>query len=229
MKAESRGNSPLPPPVDLKVLRLAKGQVVYVRALCSPYKRPGHPVLGYFTHWVKGRSKVCAGVDVCEPAMHRIDPVWYAFLPFQFWDEQCCLWVSAVLQITESLELDFRDRLERGQTWTITRGNAKKAGNPLRGELTGTSDPALWQKPFDVLNVLRVLFNRKDLGDPSKPNPCPSRLALTPDRGQPPPGSKAAEMEKERADVMDPAEQRRIMREAILRWQGAEEPTNGKG
>jgi hypothetical protein len=187
------GQSPHVPPVDLAVFRVEKNAKHQIRTLAGTGPGPDRRLLGYMTHWRHGATRVCVGVPDCEPALHRIDPIWYGYLAVERWEEQLHLWLPCVLQVTESLELDFRGRLERGQHWTLAMSAVKKKGNPTRGQLDGRCDGDELPHPFDILPVLRALFHCPQLQPPSLPNPAPGRIALTPSTGAPPPGSKAAE------------------------------------
>lgn len=222
------GGAPLPPPVDLRVFRLAKGEAIHVRSLSAPSARNREPLLGYLTHWHQGRSKVCRGPGQCDPSVHKVDPIWYGFLPFERWDEQLGFWVSIVLQITESLELDFRGRLERGQTWTIARPAIKRSGCPVRGEFTGNVDLATLPEPFGVMKTLQVLFHWPELALPKVANPTPAREGFTPSRGMPPPGSKAFEELHEQSDRLSPQQTQEVLKKLRERSGNAVPNENGK-
>lgn len=193
MVSRQSGPSPHVPPVDLEVFRVRKNQKHQVRTLAGPVGATPGRVLGYFTHWEAGASRVCVGVPDCRPTLHRVDPVWYGYLAVERWVDELRLWVPCVLQVTESLELDFRDRLQRGQYWTLAMDGAKKKGNATRGQLDGTCGDDELPHPFDLLPVLRALYHVADLRHPWVPNPAPGRVALVPSHGAPPPGSKTAE------------------------------------
>jgi hypothetical protein len=215
----------LPPPVDLRVFRLSKGESIHVRCLCAPDVHDRQGLLGYLTHWHQGRSKLCRGPGDCEASIHRINPIWYGFLPMEFWDENSGFWIAIVLQVTESLELDFRHKLQRGQTWTISRPAVKKSGCPVRGELTGTCDLENLPEPFPIVSTLQTVYHWPELPLPKTPNPTPGRVALTPSRGSPPPGSKALERFEEKSNRLSPDEQRELLRKARERLK--DPPING--
>jgi hypothetical protein len=223
----SRDTAPLPLPIDLRVLRIAKGQTVRVRCLASPAARQREPLLGYLTHWIRGRTRVCRGEPGCEPAIHKVDPIWYGFLPFDVWDDNAELWFPVVLQVTESLDLDFRGRLERGQFWLISRPNVKTSGNPVRGQFLGHADLETLPEPFGFQATLAILFHWPELPLPKTPNPTPARVSLSPSVGAPPPGSKAAVQAQEKANMPKAEEAKELFRK--LRERGGKELPSGNG
>lgn len=193
MSDRAGGQSPHVPPVDLVVFRVEKSETHQIRTLAGTGPEAELPLLGYFTHWRHGATRVCVGLTDCEPALHRIDPIWYGYLAVERWMDSTNVWIPCVLQVTESLELDFRGRLKRGQYWELGMGSQKKKGNPTRGQLLGTCQDEELPNPFDLLPILRALFHCPGLQPPRIPNPTPGRVALMPSQGAPPPGSKAIE------------------------------------
>lgn len=193
MRDRISGQSPHVPPVDLETFRVRKNQKHQVRTLAGTSEATRGRILGYLTHWSEGASRVCVGVPDCKPNLHRVDPVWYGYLPVERWVDELRLWLPCVLQVTESMELDFRDKVQRGQYWTLAMAGDKKKGNAARAQLDGPCSGDELPHPFDVLPVLRALYHVPDLRPPWLPNPTPGRIALVPSVGAPPPGSKAAE------------------------------------
>jgi hypothetical protein len=228
MSDRMSGQSPHVPPVDLAVFRVEKNAKHQIRTLAGTGPGPDRRLLGYMTHWRHGATRVCVGVPDCEPALHRIDPIWYGYLAVERWEEQLQLWLPCALQVTESLELDFRGRLERGQYWTLAMAAMKKKGNPTRGQLDGRCDGDELPHPFDILPVLRALFHCPQLQPPCLPNPAPGRIALAPSTGAPPPGSKAAE---QAATLRLPVESEGVgasYREVKKRMEERKAQSNGK-
>lgn len=197
MPSATSGQGPHVPPVDLETFRVRRNQRHQIRTLAGPGEATKGRIVGYLTHWDGGASRVCVGVPDCRPSLHRIETVWYGYLPVERWVEELRLWVPCVLQVTESLELDFRDRLQRGQYWTLAMKGDKKKGNAARGQLDGPCDPAELPHPFDILPVLRSLYHVPDLQPPKIPNPAPGRVALSPSVGAPPPGSAVAQKQED--------------------------------
>jgi hypothetical protein len=172
--------SPKPAAVPLRVLRVKAGEKFHLRALDSIYG-------GIFTHFVRGRSAYCAG-DECFPANHRTERFWKGYSAVEVYDRVTDMWVPWVLEITEALELDFRDRWARGVTWAIERmPEATKKKMPLKAELIEVNDPATLPPCFDIIPCLLTLYHATRLQLDQK-NPLPARTVLQPTKGAPPPG-----------------------------------------
>lgn len=228
MNDRSSGQSPHVPPVDLVVFRVEKGEMHRIRTLAGTGPGVERPLLGYMTHWRHGATRVCMGPQLCELALHRIDQIWYGYLAVERWDEGMHLWVPHVLQVTESLELDMRKKLERGQYWELSMVNTKPKGNPTRGQLIGRCDDDELPMPFDILPVLRAMFHRPDLQPPSVANPTPGRIALAPSTGAPPPGSKVAERQETLRIPVDSEGVRPTFADVKKRMESKKHETNGK-
>jgi hypothetical protein len=223
-----RGENPHVPAVDLVVFRVEKGETHRVRTLAGTGTRAEQrQLLGYMTHWRHGATRVCVGPHDCEPALHRIDAIWYGYLAVERWDEEMHLWVPHVLQVTESLELDMRKKLARGQYWELSMVATRAKGNPTRGQLIGLVQDEL-PMPFDVLPVLRTMFHRADLQPPSIANPAPGRIALVPSTGAPPPGSQVAERQEQFRVPVDSEGVRPRWQEVKKRVEDKKHETNGK-
>lgn len=227
MSNRNSGQSPHVPPVDLVVFRVEKGETHRVRTLAGTGPGVERPLLGYMTHWRNNATRVCRGVQQCEPALHRIDQIWYGYLAIERWDDQSQLWIPHVLQVTESLELDLRKKLERGQYWELSMVAVKKKGNPTRGQLIGRCDEEELPLPFDVLQVLRSIFHCPDLQPPAIANPTPGRIALKPSTGAPPPGSMVAAREENLRIPVDSEGVRPNFAEMRKRMEKDKQNTNG--
>jgi hypothetical protein len=197
MQNRISGERPHAPPVDLEVFRVRKNEQHQLRTLAGPGEDTRGRVLGYHTHWDGHVSQACLGVPDCPPSLHRVKAVWYGYVAVERWSDELRLWLPCVLQVTESLELDFRDKLKRGQYWTLAMDGRKKKGNAARGQLDGPCDLVELPHPFDILPVVRALYHVADLRPPWVPNPAPGRIALAPSLGAPPPGSQAAQKQEE--------------------------------
>lgn len=193
MQDRASGPNPRVPSVDLETFRVRKNQRVQIRTLAGPGDATKGRILGYRTHWDGYTSRVCVGPIDCPTGLHRIKPVWYGYLAVERWDEQLRLWVPCVLQVTESMELDMRDQVARGQYWSLAMDGKKKKGNAARASLEGPCRADELPHPFDILPVLRALYHEPELRPPWMENPQPGRIALAPSIGAPPPGSQAAE------------------------------------
>lgn len=179
---------PSHPPHVVRLYRLNKDETRIVRLLAySP--------LGLMSHYVRKRSVWCTG-DVCPSTIHKEESFWKGYVPVELWGDQTRLWYPAVLEVTESLELDFRDQAARGQLWKLVRPQrSKHKRSSLTGSLLEQRDPATMPMPFDVLPILRTVYHNPLLRLDVR-NPMPARVALVPTAGDPPPGSDEANEEK---------------------------------
>jgi len=112
---------PRPPSANrrLAILRIAEQTTQEVIILANG------PVMGMLTHYHKPESWQCHGKD-CKACTSGDKRVWKGYHPVLQLDRAGHCYVPAVLEVTEALELDFRDRLFRGGEWTISRGKSTK-------------------------------------------------------------------------------------------------------
>jgi hypothetical protein len=169
---ESGGPSTVYP---LSLFRVAAGKRVIARMLSVE-------VRGLFTHYVRGRSLYCHG-EACPLAVHRGEAFWKGYLAVELWDKACEHWLPACLEVTEKLELDFRDRYSRGQLWELWRD--KETGgkrSPVHGTILEERDPKGFPPAFDVLAVLRTIYHATEI-ELNAVNPLPKVPQVSPSAG----------------------------------------------
>lgn len=154
----------------LRVLSIGEGQDHIIMTLADRYG-------GLFTHF-KRRSFLCRGPD-CPATLHNsTDTCWKGYTPILAWDRGAKVWVPFVLEITEALELDFRDQFARGQIWEVWRDVRGKRASPVQGKLLPEArDPATIPEPFDITPVLQALYHCTAVALTHK-NPLPSRVLV---------------------------------------------------
>jgi hypothetical protein len=162
----------------IAVFRVTEGPEIYCRTLSTDYG-------GLFYHWLKGRSVYCPGHD-CPAHIHKNPKTWKGYCPVEIWNSSSKMWRRSVLEISESLELDFRGVFGRGQVWRIERAKqTSKKKTPIVGRLTEELPENLVPEPFDVIPVLLHLYHEYSL-DLSARNPLPQRQLATESPGKPP-------------------------------------------
>jgi len=117
------------------------------------------PVLGFMTVWEKtaGRSYY---VDPSLPFRAKGELVWKGYLPALIWRPKTADYLPIVWEITESLELDLRGVVQRGQHWEVTRGvRVGKKRPPVIGRLLGMTKCALIAPAFDVMDCVRWTYH----------------------------------------------------------------------
>ncbi len=172
----------VPEASQLRVLSLKPGerQVVRIRDNVKD-----GVVLGCFTHWAK-KTVYCRGTE-CPITLHRSPLTWYGFLDGDFWDENVKRWMRTVIQVTESLEQDFRYRIARGQMWEIFRDDKVEGRNPpWQGRLIMEEIPDQLGEPFPVVNQLMHTLHTLDVRL-QYPNPLPPREIVSYVEGFAPP------------------------------------------
>jgi hypothetical protein len=160
----------------LKVERVHEGQTMIVRTLSETYG-------GLFTHYVrvqgKGESVYCDPAFCCTGRV-RDKRFWKGYAACQWWRPELKVWVPITLEITESLELDFRDRFARGQVWELYRGEkTKRKQSPTMGRLLRQDAPESVPPEFDYKPPLSSLYHVFEL-DLSVKNPLPKRVLVEP-------------------------------------------------
>lgn len=143
----------------------------FVRMLAPDYK-------GLFTHFHQKRSHYCIG-EGCRIPTHSSDRTWKGYVPAELLLRLGKpVWVPICLEITEYLELDFRDVYERGQLWELYKvDEGRGKHNPVTGRLHQDAPPPNLRAPFDILPCLRALYHR-DAIDLRHPSPLPPRVYL---------------------------------------------------
>ena len=161
----------------LEISRVHPGEQLSIRTLSAE-------LYGLFTHWVKGRSRIC-NTGNCEHCSKRIETVWKGYAPVHYYSVFSKLWVPTCLEVTEHAELDLRGQLEAGQIWTLSRaeeGDGRKRPVTCVLSSTGLDVPP----PFDFRPVLKTVYHVVALPGHS-PNPLPPRVLMVPMKGAPPP------------------------------------------
>lgn len=168
-KAHRNGTTPQPA-VALRIFRVEPGQVVHMRTLSPAYS-------GLMIHYQK-RSLYCPGEAHCPPAMHKCGLSWKGYAAVELYDKNPKLWVPFVLEITEALELDFRDVWKRGQVWKLWReAQDSKKPTPIQGKLQETLDGERLRPEFDILPPLYHLYHTTSV-QLGWSNPMPPRTFL---------------------------------------------------
>jgi hypothetical protein len=185
------------PEVVLRVERVHDGQTMIVRTLSDEYG-------GLFVHgsFIKGKWHG----DYCDPAWCCTGKVkdkrqWYGYSPCQWWKEEQKAWFPIALEITEALELDFRDRWARGQVWELFRPTKQdKKQFPTVGRLLRQDAPETLPEAFDVRPALFSIYHVHNI-PLNVPNPHPGRVMLSTATGDAPelPKMTLEMIEKQRA------------------------------
>jgi hypothetical protein len=193
------------PVYPMRVLRVDPGQAWFVRMLSKRY-------WGLFTHWEGGRGVYCPG-EGCPAARHAKQRLWKGYASAEVYEQRVNLWHPCVLEITEHLELDFRDRFDRGQVWHLTREMpTDKRKTPVVGELHETCDETKWPSAFDIVPVLKTVYHVQKI-EMGFPNPMPARTMVQPSEGAPP----AALMDRSKPVIPATPEQIKWLHERLGR------------
>jgi hypothetical protein len=193
----------------LSVLRIKAGQKFILRMLSKEVK-------GFFIHYVGKRSEYCAGKD-CSCQHQRIKRQWKGYVAAEQYDQSGNLWLPTVLEVTEYLELDFRDIYQRGQVWEVSRMAEKpRQTNPVTGKLLEVRNPDTFPQPHQIYDSLLHLYHVTTL-DMSQKNPLPARTYVHPSIGAAPKGFEP----EEALSAEQVAENLRKMREKLHERNGA--------
>jgi len=156
--------------VVVRIENVRPGQTRYVRTLSPGYD-------GLFTHFVRGQTRYC-DPNGCRADYHKMERYWRGYFSAEWFDDARRLWIPCVWELTEHSELDFRGRYARGQSWKVSREEAKLGKHgPVTAELQGALDPLLVPPAFDVRGVLATAFHAPTLRLGEK-NPTPPRVIL---------------------------------------------------
>lgn len=199
--------APRAPMRALRVLSIAPATTYHIMFLADTYG-------GCFTHYKK-KSHYCKGND-CPAWLHNCgDTTWKGYAPVVIWNAARNVWMPWVLEMTESLELDLREIVRRGQIWEIWRDPLGKKSTPVEGKLIEDDrDPKRVPPAFDIVPVLRGLYHLAQI-DLTHKNPMPPRTlvsdiaddgpailtAKAPERFLPPDGFNYAEEAKKRVQA----------------------------
>lgn len=178
MSHSARPPSGDPDRYALRIVGIKEDEVRHVRMLGRDYG-------GCMTHWARGRTVWCEG-DACKLPAHRTGGNWKGYTCAEVWDEKHKVWAPIAFEITESLELDFRGRFQRGQVWRCERIKVDpKKHPPVRGFLEETADERELVEPFDILPCVRSAYHAMDLVLNVK-NPLPPRVIVSARPGKAP-------------------------------------------
>lgn len=137
------------------------------------------PILGLITHWLKGSSQRCFG-DTCLPCRSNMDKVWKGYAPAIFYVKAEKHWLPTVLEVSESLELDLRGIVRRGQEWHLTRALAgRKRKPPTIGRWIRQLHADSLPPAFPTDQAVRVVYH-DNLIETDVPSPLAARSMVEP-------------------------------------------------
>jgi hypothetical protein len=169
-RASQEDNGKNLPVVQLRVFRQAVGSSHHVRLVSPRYG-------GCMTHWLKGNSQYCAGTS-CIWNCARQRKQWKGFGAADVFDPQTKLWMPCAFELTESMELDFRDRWTRGGLWRVHWPHARKGHQePKRAEFVKQLDPDSCPSEWDIVPCLLNTFHIFEI-DLTVRNPMPPRVLV---------------------------------------------------
>ena len=172
------GGADRPASTPLRVFRIDPGERWSVLMLDRTYG-------GLFVHWCRGRNLYCDPRG-CDGPLHRMQRVWKGYAAAHLWVPRDTFWLPVVLEITESLELDFRGVYGRGQVWELSRDQlSARRKPPVKGKLVEKRPAGQVPDAFDVRSVLMHLYH-VDAIDLTSKNPLPPRQLVEPVGGAPP-------------------------------------------
>jgi hypothetical protein len=178
MTHTSLEGNPRLPLYPVRVFRQKPGGSHYVRLLAASYG-------GCFTHYLKDRGEYCAGPG-CMFACQKLRKIWRGYGAADYWDDASQLWIPTVLELTETLELDFRDKWRRGQVWKIlTPHKQGKKNLGKSAKLLEQLDPGKIPHEFDIVPALLNTFHIFEI-DLTHKNPMPPRVLVAATAGAPP-------------------------------------------
>jgi hypothetical protein len=104
----------------------------------------------------------------------------------QQWFQPRAVWFTAVFEISEHCELDFRGRWKRGQLWNVKREpQTGRHKSPVCARLESEVHFGGLPLPFDFVPLLRTLYHVASINGWCK-NPMPARIMVEPTCGEPP-------------------------------------------
>lgn len=191
----------------LENFRLMPGQSAFARILSDKYT-------GLFTHYHHKRSVYCPGKE-CTCPLIRVDRTWKGYCAVEIGKAGSSTWIPYCLEITESLELDFRHVFARGQVWEIFRGPKTDAKQPpYQGRMHDTLDASRLRPPFNLMPVIQALYHRQDI-DLQYASPIADRVYIAASEDEAPRSfNTAEEIERRRVE-----EQYRRNQEESARYQ----------
>lgn len=180
----------------LENFRLMPGQSAFIRILSDKYT-------GLFTHYHHKRSVYCPGAQ-CTCPLGKVDRTWKGYCAVEVGKAGSPIWMPYCLEITESLELDFRHVFARGQVWEIFRTAKIDGKQPAyQGRLHDTLPAAKLRQPFNIMPVIMALYHRQDI-DLAYASPIPDRVFVELSEDEAPKVFSTPEQaEKKRLDEME--------------------------
>lgn len=175
------GSAPREAQIRIEVYKVPEGSPVHVRMLSGQ-------VDGLFAHWGPTRGQYCQP-NVCCTSVQKPKRFWRGFVAAEVWCAVRKKWMPICFPITERLELDFRHRYKRGQTWQILQGKTEgKKHQPVRGKLVEENPSDSVPQAFPILPVLKTVYHCATLELGCK-NPMPDIVLVTASDGPAPRGT----------------------------------------
>lgn len=191
------------PVIALRVFRQEPGQSHFVRLLSSRYG-------GCFTHYVKERSQYC-DPEGCRWGCPKAPQIWKGYAAADVYDDAVKLWLPVCFELTEALELDFRDKWQRGQVWRVTRPVKKKKKNEARfAVLIEQHSESSLPPEFDFLPCLLNTFHIFAI-DLCHKNPLPPRVLVQAAAGPVPGQQKKPDAPVSPQELSDFAQRARLL------------------
>lgn len=163
-------NTPARPVIALRVFRQQPGATDHVRLLSPCYG-------GCFVHWVKGRSEYC-DPEGCTFGCPKVRKVWKGYGAADVWDAVAKLWRPVCFELSEALELDFRDKWRRGQVWRVVSPIKRKGKNEAKFAQHVESHPEnLLPAEFNFIPCLLNTYHVYGINLSIK-NPLPPRVLV---------------------------------------------------
>lgn len=202
----------------LRVFRVDPGRAAIVRLTSVRY-------WGIMTHFVRGRSVYCSE-EACPRVVHGSTRYYRGYGAAEVYQQPLNKWLPVCLELTEHLELDFRDRWQRGQVWEISRApSVGKKHAPTMGALLEERDPNTFPAALDLVGCLLHLYHVESIQLTAK-NPLPGRTMVSLSEGEAP----AKLLRPKPAEALSPEEVREQLAKFRERQTGAlaSPATNGK-
>lgn len=189
--------------LPVRVIEIAEGGAVFFRGLSACYR-------GLLTHFIKGQGTQYCRKELCPAPWHKERLIWKGYLSGETHNFSAERWEPGVLELTESLELDFRGIYCRGQVWEIKRGiKVGRTNPPLVGRLHEQLNEKNLPPAFDYMPVLHHLYRVAPL-DLTAKNPLPPRMLIAYSKDAAPTGTgKVPEKELTQQQRIDLAERMR--------------------
>lgn len=165
-------------------------------------------------HFNGKRPVPCAGEPECEARVHRMSTSWRGFCPARWWEQDRCIWIPCVFEVTEFLQQFLSGRILRGETWRVQRKILRGEKAKVYGELVDSCTEDECEDTFDVRPIVENAFHTKRIKWGLKPIFEPV-LMLPVSRAAPPPGRRGAPITREEKAAAEEAQ--RIEAAAVLK------------